>query len=310
MRLANRGIAPVAPSGHGVTEPDVDGHVRQYLDLVEEGAPPSLSGFLQGVPEALREEVFRSVDAALANRGAEDAHLLPEVELVLVSSPPRDEVEGRRYVTLSPWDRRLACLGLLFPRRVRHEYVAEMLATRVDARAAGHGMVLAALRTVRDVVIGIAQHAPLQMLPAELGDRSPLASAGHMSWRLSGPALFAGCLLGSVALLTAGGLLLAVSLGCLIALAGYGLDRECRPEVAFANTVLGGSVAVLAVATFLGAATAVLVAMAAALDDPRVAAVAAKGLLLAVAALLCAVTLSRGTPEPWEPRRLVRLSGV
>jgi hypothetical protein len=310
MKLAKRDVSASAAAGRGVTAPDEGSFVREYLELVDEGGAPDLDHYLRRVPEGLRERVFRAVDAALANRGAEDVHLLPEVELVAAAESGEVAPAGRRVLALTAADRRLTCLALLFPRRLRHEYMAEMLASRADLRLQGRPRILVALKTAWDVLAGVAQHAPLMPLPdVDQDDGDPLAAAGRIAWRLCGPALFVGCLAGSIALLTAGGGLLAVALGILVALASRGIDDENRSHVALVNTVLSGGVVVMAVATFLGGVAAVVMAMAVALQDARTASAAATGLLLGVVGALAAVTLQRGTPEPWHPRRLVRIAG-
>ncbi len=135
------------------------------------------------------------------------------------------------------------------------------------------------------VLNGFAQHAPLHE-PHPRADGS--ARGGWLAWRLSGPLLLAGTVLGLPALLGTGAGLLIV-----------GLLSLATNNVRLTNAVLGGGIVVLALAFLGGIATASLVTAALLAGSTSAASGAVAGLALWFTGVLATVTGSGWSPSQW-----------
>jgi len=266
---------------------EADVFVREYTTLLEEGWEPDLEEFVSRVPEPMREEVFAGIDEALANIGVEDVpELLPQVEVVARHAGP-----VLRFVARA------------VPGDIRHHWRAELADSLHLARDCGLSRFEVFLLGAPKIIHGIAQHAPLQAgtPDADSGAGSP----AWWAWRAAGPAILWAALFGSGWMLMAGG---AALLFALATLAWYAREEPMPAAHArMCNGMLGGCVAGIAILVLPGAVTAIAVMGSMALGLTWLAAAAVHALTLFAALSFAAITASGWVPEPWQPKRLVRI---
>jgi hypothetical protein len=271
----------------------VDAYVHEYFTLIEEGWQPDLHEFLRRVPDEMREEVFQAIDAACANPEeiAEDDHLLPATEISVESLPPAG-LFGR------------IALGFV-PKSIRSNFSAEWRSTRHERMVEGRTTLDVFRLGLGDILQGVAQHAPLRE-PHPDGGETPAhhhAVLGWLAWRLSGVATLTGVVMGNAIVLIAGGLLLGFAIAASVRCC-YAPDEASRRLL---NGVLGGTVVALAGLMVLGAVTVAAIMMSAVLGWGGLAAFAVRSLVVLGAFMMALVTASGWSPQPWWPRRLIRV---
>jgi hypothetical protein len=309
---------------------------REFLALRDEGWDPDLLEFMRRVPEPLKEEVYETIDRALANPAeARDTHLLPEVEMVVVP-PSEDEApeagsdidpepelepepepveELRERVAPVPRaeDRWVRAVGRILPYPIRHHMLAEILSTRQELRERAAWPLDVGLRTLRDLLVGLVQYAPLYEPPdiVEVDDQPPAARrsavAGWLAWRPAGPLLFLGALFGSGTLLALGGILLACAFACLAVVGACGQSPYTKPLARLLNAMLAGTVTALLVTFTCGVLALLLVIASAIFSFGGLATFSVTALLLVSSCALGVITASGWSPRPWRPSRLVRV---
>jgi hypothetical protein len=271
----------------------VDTYVHEYLALIDEGWQPDLHEFLTRVPDEMREEVFQLIDAACANPEdiVDDAHLLPATEITVDSLPPAGAFGqfALRFV----------------PKSIRSNFAAEWRSTRHERIAEGRTKLDVFRLGLGEILQGVAQHAPLREPHPDSGDTPAHSHAvlGWLAWRLSGLATFAGVLMGNAIVLIVGGLLLGFAIAASVRCC-YAPDEASRRLL---NGVLGGTVVALAGLMVLGAVTVAAIMLSAVLGWGGLAAFAVRSLVVLGTFMLALVTASGWSPQPWWPRRLIRV---
>jgi hypothetical protein len=288
-------------------------HVARYLALHQRGRQPDLACFLSRIPQHLQEEVYQAIDAALANPSPQtgETYLVPQVEVVVKEgnrSMPHVPVAANVVRQPPGW---LKAASLFVPRPIRAQLVGEILAMREEMREQGAMPNPIRIASVRELLKGVAQHAPLRPLAYEEGTKLPPdtrpAQIGWWSWRLSGPVILAGLVLGSGLVLAAGVLLCAGAFAGLYAATVRGTDLASPLQARLQNAVLGGSVVVLAVAALFGLLAVAGVGLAAAVSNGWPARIGMEMLVFAASATACMVSLTGWAPETYFPNRLVRV---
>lgn len=298
-------------------------YADQYLAAVAAGNAPTVETFLTEVPEELREGVFVRIDRALANLQVEEtAPREPQREVIVVDSPaaaaPAPEAQGSGETTQprppAPVvsvrrERAIRWLAMLAPAYMRHEFLGSLLALRSEMREKGVPRLRNLLATTRELARGAAQRAPLAWLPEKAvpagADR--LTAWARAAWRVSGPLLLAGYVVGALPIFLGGLAAVAFALGCVFrAVARPGWD-DAPDDVRLVNSVLGSLVVVLAAALLLGVPAGTLLALASYFSVEWVAFVAVNTFVFGLLTLIAAVSGSGWVPEPWTSRHLVRV---
>jgi len=261
--------------------------VNQYIALLDEGWEPDLEEFLRRVPEPLQEDVFEQIDAAAANRGVEHQdELQPKAEVVLAHVAPA-----------------LTWLSRVAPKDIRHQWLGEAVVTRREARECGLPRFEVDLLTAEQVLTGLAQRAPLQMGRPEPDNGA--ADRAVLAWRFSGPALLAGHVFSSGWMSAAGVALFILAWAAVVWFARTEPMPKSRAR-AF-NAVVGGSVTALCLLILPGLSSGVLALGGLVFGHPGMAAFAIQAFVSVTMIVVCFITVYGWAPEPWEPKRLVRI---
>jgi len=291
-------VKPGSPSARrGSARRDEARHLaEQYLVLYDEGYAPPLDEYLEGLPDELREPTFRAIDEALANRGLEDEdHLLPRAEVVVPEAKDAPSF-GDRWVRYA---------ARLVPRDVRHAFLKELLARREELRHSAPRFVVE-LSTLRRLMDGAAQHAPLQEVDPE-SEPSYAALAVWVAWRIAGPTLLFGLLAGHAGLAVCGGAFLLAAIAGFIA---FAVRRDVRwsPErVQLVNGVAGGALIAVGLTAAYTAIAVVVVGLGLVAGSGGVASAGVEALLHLLVGTIAAICAAGWTPEPWYPRHLLQL---
>ncbi|MEE8107360.1 MAG: hypothetical protein V3T86_17635 [Planctomycetota bacterium] len=209
-------------------------------------------------------------------------------------------------------DRWLRIAVRLVPRHIRDEFRANLLADRKRSIAREGTTGPANWMSARELLNGVAQHFPLE--PEAIGSRAPSAAVqrvgqtGFWLWRLAGPLLFLGYVLGS------GPLLLGALTAILAAFASAtvvilrGPDPLSPEQHRTVVGVLVGS-AMLAGAAFVGAVpTLVLVGFSAAVDWPALASFAFSAFVFCMTGVVACFTATGWVASVWTQTRLIRVN--
>jgi hypothetical protein len=337
-RLAERAVlAPAATA-------TASSYVEEYLVHLESGEGLNLAAFLDRVPDRLREAVFEGIDRALANQdlpggapaatppeppravhtirpvhtaahtpapaattaeqpaSAEEPETAPAI--VTVETPPRPR--GDRVV------RKLA--RILVPRAIRPEFTAEMLQRRAELFAVDPSRLRVLFETLRLLAVGFAQRAPLSSPGLETNGpvtvpphTQTAVTIGLLAWRTAGPVLLLAGILGGMGPWLLGVGLLGAAFAALVLVVATRSEPYAASEVTLANRVLGGTLIALGGAAVAGLGTVALIALGAAFDSTWISSAAVRLLLVAATVTAAVVSGSGWTPEPWLPRRLIRV---
>jgi hypothetical protein len=98
-------------------------------------------------------------------------------------------------------DRWVRRASVLVPREIREFFLADLLAERAERRARGGSRLRTDISSLRELLDGIAQHAPLRpRLPEAQAEQPAIAARaalfGWCAWRVTGACLFLGHMLG------------------------------------------------------------------------------------------------------------------
>ena len=212
---------------------------------------------------------------------------------------------------LAWWVRRLV---IFVPKDIRHEFVGNLQADCFEMQQAGASRLKMSLSMARALLEGFAQHAPLEPAVTGSSDKPEMAAwstgVGRFSWRLLGPGLFLGYVLGSVPVLLSAVGLLMLSFGCLVALAVTGKNPLPEGQAKFMATILGGTVATLLTLLTFAIPTAVVIGLASLFKVTLISALAIKAYVFVATATVCGITGSGWVPQEWTPKRLVENDDV
>ncbi|MHC4134591.1 MAG: hypothetical protein ACYS0K_06370 [Planctomycetota bacterium] len=207
---------------------------------------------------------------------------------------------------LAWWVRRLV---IFVPKDIRREFVGNLQADCHEMREAGASRLKVSLSMARALLEGFAQHAPLEPAVTGSSDKPVWAAwstgVGRISWRLLGPGLFLGYVLGSVPVLLSAVGLLVLSFACLVTLAVTGKNPLPEAQSRFMATILGGTVATLLTLFAFAIPTVVLIGLASLFSVTLVSALAIKAYVFVATATACGITGSGWVPQEWTPKRLV-----
>jgi len=212
---------------------------------------------------------------------------------------------------LAWWVRRLV---IFVPKDIRRDFVGNLQADADEMQEAGASRLKMSLSMARALLEGFAQHAPLEPAVTGNADKPELAAwstgVGWVSWRLLGPGLFVGYLLGSVPLILAAVGLLLLSYAALVALAVSGQNPLPESQSRFMAAILGGTVATLLTLFAFAIPTTVLIGLGSLFSLPLISALAIKAYVFVATLTACGVTGSGWVPKEWSPKRLVENDDV
>jgi hypothetical protein len=198
---------------------------------------------------------------------------------------------------------------LVVPGDIRRDFTANLLADRREMEARGVSALRRNFSLVLELLNGFAQYAPLRPVVASNSPKPRIAERsalfGAIAWRSAGPALLVGYVLSSTLLIVLGGLLLAGSFGCLVAVAATSSNPMPERQQRFVASVLGGTLASLLLILVFGLVTIGLLALASVFSSGLLATLAVKALVLVATASLGVVAGSGWVPEEFSPKRLV-----
>jgi hypothetical protein len=200
-------------------------------------------------------------------------------------------------------------LTLIVPGDIRRDFTANVLADRREMQSRGVSPIVMNYRLCRDLLNGFAQYAPLRPVVAATSPKPRVADRaamiGTIAWRSTGPALLVGYVLSSTLLLVLGGLLLAASFGCLVAVAATSVNPMPAPQQRLVASVLGGTLATLLLIVVFGLATLGFLALASIFSSGLLMGFAVKSLVFLATASLGIVAGSGWVAEEYTPKRLV-----
>ena len=206
-------------------------------------------------------------------------------------------------------DRWVRFFSRLVPGELRPHFLAALLQDRREMVERGTKPWRVNLDSVREILAGIVQRAPLRSLGQRGGTAQPpvvewAAIAGWPMWRIAGPAMFLGHVAGSGALFWVGAILLLAAIAGLVSVVALG--REPLPDLhaRYTNAVLGGTFALLVLVLLFGAVTVTLLLLSRALGLGVLASLAVHAHAFFATGCACAITASGWVPEEWYPRRL------
>ncbi|MHC4931456.1 MAG: hypothetical protein ACYTGV_04620, partial [Planctomycetota bacterium] len=291
---------------------------REYLARLDEGHTPSLEDFLSGIPEPMREGVFRDIDRELANResATSDPHLRPQVQLTATHEPSAQDDQGGRMevvdvVADAPEDRWVRAIRFLVPRALRGEFLPDLLAERQAMRASGAPAWRVNVASLLEIFVGLAQRVPLQSWPVEreppAGPHRRLALQGWISWRLFGPAVLLGKILGSFALFGFGLLALVIALVSVGVVATSERIAPGRRESRLLNGVLAGCLLAVVLVLASGLASIAFIGLGTLFGWTWLSMAAGEAWVYFACLIACAISISGWVPGPWFRKRLVRL---
>jgi hypothetical protein len=291
---------------------------REYLARVNDGQTPSLEDFLRAVPEPMREGVFRRIDRELANRDTaqRDPHLRPQVRLTAAHEPSASAEEGGRMevvdvVADAPEDRWVRAVRFLVPRALRGEFLPDLLADRQAMRANQTPTWRVNVASLLEIFVGLAQRVPLQSWPVEreppAGPHRRLALQGWIAWRLFGPAVLLGKILGSYSLFGFGLLALVFALVSVGVVATSGRIAPGHRESRLLNGVLAGCLLAVVLVLTSGLATIAFIGLGTLFGWTWLSMAAGEAWVYSACLIACAISISGWVPGPWCRKRLVRL---
>jgi len=212
---------------------------------------------------------------------------------------------------LAWWVRRLV---IFVPKDIRHDFLGNLQADCDEMHEAGTSRLKTSLSMARALLEGFAQHAPLEPAVTGNSDKPELAAwstgVGRLAWRLLGPGLFLGFLLGSVPLILGSVGLLMLSFACLVALAVSGKNPLPESQSRFMAAILGGTVATLLTLCVFAIPTTLLIGLGSLVSVPLISALAIKAYVFAATLTVCVITGSGWVPKEWTPKRLVENDDV
>ncbi|MHC4973244.1 MAG: hypothetical protein ACYTG3_13025 [Planctomycetota bacterium] len=212
---------------------------------------------------------------------------------------------------LAWWVRRLA---IFVPKDIRRDFVGNLWADNREMQEAGASRLKVSLFMARALLEGFAQHAPLEPAVTGTSDKPELAAwstgIGRITWRLLGPGLFLGYVLGSVPVLLSAVGLLVVSFACLVTLAVTGTNPLPENQSRFMASILGGTIATLLTLFVFAIPTVVLIGLASLFSVTLVSALAIKAYVFVATLAACVITGSGWVPQEWTPQRLVENDDV
>ena len=212
---------------------------------------------------------------------------------------------------LAWWVRRLV---IFVPKDIRHDFVGNLQADCEEMQEAGASRLKLSLSMARGLLEGFAQHAPLEPAVTGNADKPQLAAwstgVGWIAWRLLGPGLFLGYVLGSVPLILGSVGLLMLSFACLVALAVSGKNPLPESQSRFMAAILGGTVATLLTLLAFAIPTIVLIGLGSLFSVALISALAIKAYVFVATATVCGITGSGWVPQEWTPKRLVENEGL
>ena len=271
--------------------------VQTFLERMEDGLSPDLESYLMAeVPTELREPVYQELDRAMANQDVDD-RVLPVTDVAAAHEGVAE--------SLPIW---LRSLALLVPGVLRAQMLRALSERRREGAENGVPRWRVTLGTLRELMEGIAQRAPLRPPPARETDHlSRAARGGWISWRLSGPLLLAGYVLSNAWLAALGVIALLSAFGCLVAVTYPDVARISTKETRFMNALLGGAVTALTLILAFGLFCGLLIAAGSLLSWGFLSALAMHLLVIAATTIACGITVSGWAPEEWYPEWLVRV---
>jgi hypothetical protein len=133
----------------------------------------------------------------------------------------------------------LRLFALLVPKEIRRQFLDDLLAERREMQERGVSRIRIELASFNEILNGIAQHVPLEPMAAGVTVRPQLAERaawiGWIAWRIAGPALLVGFLVGPAPLFWYGVCSLALAFTCVITVTVAGPaplslhQRSCWP---------------------------------------------------------------------------------
>lgn len=220
-------------------------------------------------------------------------------------------MEAASKTGLAWWVRRLV---VFVPKDIRHDFVGNLHADCVELRAAGASRLKVSFAMALALLEGFAQHAPLEPAVTGTKDKPELAAwstgVGRISWRLLGPAVFVGYVLGSLPLFLVAIGLLMLSFTCLVALAVTGHNPLPEDQSRFMAGILGGTIAMLLTLLAFAIPTAVVIGLASLFSVTIVSALVIKAYVFVATLTACGITASGWVPREWTPKRLVENDDV
>jgi hypothetical protein len=209
------------------------------------------------------------------------------------------------------WVRRLV---IFVPRDIRHDFIGNLYADAREMHEAGASRLKVSLSMARALLEGFAQHAPLEPAVTGTSDNPELAAwstgVGWFSWRLLGPGLFLGYILGSVPVILSAVALLVLSFACLVTLAVTGKNPLPETQARFMAAILGGTIATLLTLLVFAIPTVVVIGLASLFSVTLVSALAIKAYVFVATLTACGITGSGWVPQEWSPQRLVENDDV
>lgn len=208
-------------------------------------------------------------------------------------------------------DRWVKRFSVLVPREIREHFLADLIAERADMRVRGVPRWRMTLATLKELLDGAAQHAPLRpRLPTSHHEQPAIAArsaqVGWIVWRLSGLCLFAGLVSGVTPLFVAGVFMLAASFASVAIVAATGQAPLAELQGRLVTGVLVGTLTVLAATIAFGGFSVVLLGLAGLFGSVGLGKFAMGALVFVATSVACAVSVSGWVPEEWYPKRLVR----
>jgi hypothetical protein len=220
-------------------------------------------------------------------------------------------MEAESTFKLAWWVRWLV---IFVPRDIRRDFVGNLEADGQEMHEAGASRLKVSLSMAWALLEGFAQHAPLEPAVTGSSDKPGWAAwatgMGWVSWRLLGPGLFLGYVLGSAPLMLGAVGLLVLAFTSLVILAVTGKNPLPESQSRFMAAILGGTVATLLTLFAFAVPTAVLIGLGSLLSVALIPAVAIKVYVFLATLTACGITGSGWVPDEWTPKRLVENEDV
>ena len=220
-------------------------------------------------------------------------------------------MEAESTSNLAWWVRWLV---IFVPRDIRRDFVGNLEADCREMHEAGASRLKMSLSMAGALLEGFAQHAPLEPAVTGSSDKPGWAAwstgMGWVSWRLLGPGLFLGYVLGSAPLLLSAVGLLVLAFTSLVILAVTGQNPLPESQSRFMAAILGGTVATLLTLLAFAIPTVVLIGLGSLFSVALISALAIKVYVFVATLTACGITGSGWVPEEWTPKRLVENDDV
>jgi hypothetical protein len=201
----------------------------------------------------------------------------------------------------APSDFVVSAVTRLLPGGIRERFRDELLAGRRDMRELGMPAFEIRLFTFQQLILGLAQHAPLQRSRADDGWANPRTFYGWVAWRVAGPLLLLAFLTGSFWFV--GGAVICLAGAMTALLYAVHKDHLDHGTMRLINSVLGGCLVTVALSIFWAICAGLLVVVGGALGVNWMPIFGVKAMTFLAAATACAVTATGWTPDAWTPKR-------